>query len=148
MLRNINPIRDNELEPLKDPGQVSGFASPASDYMQSRLHIIQKIVKDPTNTFYFEMKSDELKSLGIIKDALLVVDRSVKPTHGSTVVVNYEGEWIVKQLVINRKGKSLGTGMPDDERIVVGDQGIQIFGVVTWSCNPMANLVKHIFEEK
>src|SRR5690606_19093108 len=145
---DINPNRNNELEPLSDPGEVSGFSSPASDYIQTRLHIIQKIVKDPTNTYYFLMKTDELVSSGIIKDALLVVDRSVNPRNGSTVVVNHDGEWVVKHLIINRKGKFLSNGSSDDQGLRIGEQGIQIFGVVTWSCNPMASLVKHIFEEK
>ncbi|WP_118195477.1 S24 family peptidase [Albibacterium indicum] len=143
MLREINPKRDKELEPLADPGNVSGFASPAGDYIQDRLHIVQKLVKDPVSTFYFQMESKELESLGISKNALLVVDRSVPPRHGSIIVVNKDGEWIVRQLIILGRQKYLVNGRLQSERTLIDDDGIHIFGVVTWSCNPMLKLIKH-----
>ncbi|MBC7913826.1 MAG: hypothetical protein H7Y07_06845, partial [Pyrinomonadaceae bacterium] len=57
MLRQIQSNKDTELEPIADPGQVSGFQSPAADYQEDRLHILQKLVSDPLNTFYFEASS-------------------------------------------------------------------------------------------
>ncbi len=51
MLRNIVIKRNEVLEPIKDRGHVKGFSSPATDYIQERLHIIQKLVNDPTNTY-------------------------------------------------------------------------------------------------
>lgn len=127
MLRNLTAVRDADLEPLADPTKVSGFASPAADYLQDRLHIVQRLVSDPTNTYYFEMASDELASAGIRKGALLVVDRSLKPKRGATVVATVEGEWSVRRI---------------DEEAASAEQELTIFGVVTWSCNPMAELVK------
>jgi len=127
MLRNLTSARDHELEPLADPTRVSGFASPAADYIQDRLHIAQRLVTDPTNTFYFEMASDELSTSGICKGALLVVDRSVSPKAGSTVVASVEGEWTLRRLDTPAEG---------------AEEELTIFGVVTWSCNPMAEVVK------
>lgn len=146
MLRNIVIKRNEELEPIKDPGQVTGFSSPATDYIQERLHIIQKLVKDPTNTYYFEMKTDELTSFGIAKGALLIVDRSIKAKSGSTVVVNVEGEWIVRKLKVDRKDIYLKSSEADENTILLSENGILIFGVVTWSCNPLAVLTKHLIE--
>lgn len=143
MLRQILPGRNTDLEPLEDPGNVSGFASPAADYIQDRLHIIQKLVNDPVNTFYFQMESAELESLGVAKDATLVVDRSVRPRHGSIIVVNREGEWLVRQLIILGGQQYLVNGKLLSERTLIEDDGISVFGVVTWSCNPLNKLVKH-----
>lgn len=146
MLRNIVIKRNEELEPIEDPGQVTGFSSPATDYIKERLHIIQKLVNDPTNTYYFEMKTDELISFGIAKGALLIVDRSIKAKCGSTVVVNIEGEWVVKKLLVDGKDKYLTSGKIDEGSILLNENGILIFGVVTWSCNPLAILIKHLIE--
>jgi len=49
MLLKNTPERKIEMDPLEDAGKVTGFSSPATDYSQDRLHIIQKLVKDPTN---------------------------------------------------------------------------------------------------
>lgn len=146
MLRNIVIKRDQVLEPIEDPGQVSGFSSPAGDYIQERLHIIQKLVNDPTNTYYFEMMTDELTSFGIAKGALLIVDRSIKARHNSMVVVNFEGEWIVRKLMVNGKNKYLSNEEINERTILLNEEGIILFGVVTWSCNPLSVLTKHLIE--
>ena len=146
MLRNIVIKRNHELEPIEDPGQVTGFASPASDYIEERLHIIQKLVKDPTNTFYFEMKTDEMVAFGITKGALLVVDRSIKAKSDSTVIVNYEGEWMVRKLLVKGNSNYLISGEIDERSTSLNQDGFLIFGVVTWSCNPMSVLTKHLIE--
>lgn len=143
MIRAINPARDIELEPLENPGNTTGFASPATDYIQDRLHIVQKLVDDPVNTFYFHMDSAELQNLGIAKDALLVVDRSVRPSHGSIIIVNKDGEWLVRQLITLGGQKYLVNGRLLSERTLIEDEGIVVFGVVTWSCNPMRKIKKH-----
>lgn len=134
MLKKINPSRNEELEPLENPGQVTGFSSPAGDYVQDRLHVIQRLVKDPTNTFYFEMENNEMMQVGIIRGALLVVDRSVKPRNGSIIVGYFEGEWLTRMLVSNQY---LSTGPMDRKPIKITEDGILIFGVVTWACNPL-----------
>ena len=134
MLRKTKPSRNEELEPLENPGQVTGFSSPAGDYAQDRLHIIQRLVKDPTNTYYFEMDNNDMIQMGINRGALLVVDRSIKPRNGSIIVGYYEGEWLTRMLVSNQY---LSTGPMDRKPIKIEEDGIMIFGVVTWSCNPL-----------
>ena len=64
MFHLVQPIQDTNLEPIRDPGQVSGFQSPAADYQEDRLHIIQNLVSDPLNTFYFEAGSDKMDQFG------------------------------------------------------------------------------------
>jgi len=145
MLRNTIPTRDSNLEPLTDPGQVTGFSSPAQDYHEDRLHIIQKLVKDPTNTYYFEMENNDMSGFGIVKGALLIVDKSVEPKHGAIVIANVEGEWITRKLFAADHQKYLTCGIQDRDVPITTD-GIVIFGAVTWSCNPMVNgsMIKYL----
>lgn len=140
MLQNNLPKQDNQLEPLENPSQVTGFASPAGDYAQERLHIIQQLVKDPTNTYYFEMESDDMQPCGIIRGALLVVDRSLKAKSGSIVVVNAEGQWRIRMLLEYENKNYLTTGEVNEQSTLIGRDGINIFGVVAWSCNPMSGV--------
>ena len=141
MLRKSSPDRNLDLEPLENPGQVTGFSSPAQDYKEDRLHIIQKLVKDPTNTFYFEAENDELIDFGIKKGALLVVDKSVPVTIGRIVVAFQDGEWIIRQLVVI-DGKTKLATRNNQLNTVETNETTDIFGVVTWSCNPLSK--KHI----
>ena len=146
MIRKTEPSRNIELEPLENPSQVTGFASPAGDYAQDRLHIIQRLVKDPTNTYYFEMENNDMLKCGICKGALLVVDRSLKPKIGSTVVVNHDGNWITRLILQYKNQKYLTIGEINNKSIPISSEGINIFGVVVWSCNPLADIVNHIVE--
>jgi DNA polymerase V len=129
MIRKTNPDRNTELEPLENPSQVTGFASPAGDYAEVRLHIIQRLVKDPTNTYYFEMENNDMIRCGICRGALLVVDRSLTPKLGSTVIVNYDGHWITR-LIEQNNIKYLTTGEITKKLIQINDEGINVFGVV------------------
>lgn len=141
MLRKSTPERDSDMEPLSNPDQVTGFSSPAQDYKQDRLHIIQKLVKDPTNTFYFEAENDDLIEFGIKRGALLVVDKSVPVANARIVVANHESEWVIRQLFILNGKKYLITRNTHINTIEVNENTV-IFGVVTWSCNPLST--KHI----
>ncbi|MBC7915064.1 MAG: error-prone repair protein UmuD [Pyrinomonadaceae bacterium] len=145
MLRQVQSIQDTQLEPIRDPGQVSGFQSPAADYQKDRLHIIQKLVSDPLNTFYFEAGSDEMDQFGIKTGTILIVDRSKKPTGGMIVIAWHHGEWLVRQLITHVKNKYLITGKEHDEFLELNeDTGIFIWGVVTWSCCPQMEVKKHV----
>ncbi len=46
MLQQRITPKDEGLEPLDHPGKVSGFVSPAEDYMEGRLNILEHLVKD------------------------------------------------------------------------------------------------------
>ena len=145
MLRQIQPNKDIELEPIEDPGQVSGFQSPAADYQEDRLHIIQKLVSDPLNTFYFEASSDEMDQFGIKTGTILIVDRSKKPSGGMIVIAWHHGEWLVRQLITHFKKKYLTTGKEEDEFVeLTAEAGILIWGVVTWSCCPQMEVKKYV----
>jgi len=137
MLKKTAIPTDKNLEPLDNPGQVTGFASPAEDYKEDRLHIVQKLVTDPTNTYYFEADNDELLGYGIKRGAILVCDRSRKISPGKIVVANYEQEWVIRKL-IDINGKKYLVSSDDHHSAITVTEEIIFFGVVTWSCNPLS----------
>lgn len=136
MLQQRFHIQNEELEPLSNPGKTSGFVSPADDYLEGRLNILERLVKDPVNTYYAEAITDELSALGICKGTLFVCDTSISPEHGSLVIVWYQGEWKVRQLLLSGNSVFLGTGREQEECEPISKKEFHIFGVVTWSCRP------------
>lgn len=78
----------------KRAGQkISGFQSPAADYLEGRLDLSEKLIVDPHSTFYFQMQGDAMISCGIFDGDLLVIDRSLKPVHGAFVIAFISGNF-------------------------------------------------------
>lgn len=139
---------DTCSKPLEDNGYAGEFQNPEAVYADSRPRILQRLVIDPLNTWYFEVASDEMELFGIKQGALLVVDRSIKPAGGMIVVALNQGEWLVRQLITHVKRKYLTTGKEEDPVVEIEEtSGIIIWGVVTWSCCPQVELKSGIHQE-
>lgn len=135
MLREIDVPRNIEQEPLANAGAVSGFVSPAEDYKGRRLHIAQRIVTDPINTFYFEAINNEMQDYGITKGTLLIVDRSKDIHNGMLIICNVEGEWLNRFLVRKANQTFLYSSKANPPLEITG-KNVEIFGAVTWHCVP------------
>lgn len=82
-----------------DPVKVSaGFPSPAADYEDDQLDINTYLIRNPVSTFFFPVQGDSMEGAQIFDGDLLVVDRSVRATHGSIVIAFVNGERLVKRL--------------------------------------------------
>ncbi|WP_152969600.1 LexA family transcriptional regulator [Pedobacter sp. Hv1] len=136
MIRQIEIPRNEFIDTLPDPGKVSGFVSPAEDYKQRRLHIAQRIVNDPINTFYFEADDDQMKYFGIRKGSIIVVDKSVKVRSGNIVVCCVDDEWLTRKLCVRNSGTFLCINDSMGACINITGKDITVFGSVTWTCSP------------
>lgn len=137
MLRTIETLNRPDLAPISDPTQVSGFQSPADDYKQERLNIMEKLVKDPLNTYFFESDSDAMEAFDIRQGTLLVVDRTLTARGGNIVIAWIDGSWLVRQLRDINGVRHLITGQRNESPVAITqDEGVMIWGVVTWSCSP------------
>lgn len=137
MLRTIETLNRPDLAPIADPSQVSGFQSPADDYKEDRLNIIEKLVRDPLNTYFFECDSDAMQGFDIRVGTILIVDRTLTAKGGNIVIAWRDGDWLVRQLREINGVRDLITGHRDESPIeITADEGVMIWGVVTWSCTP------------
>lgn len=76
----------------------AGFPSPAEDYADRRLDINEYLVRNPVSTFFFSVQGDSMQGAEIFNGDILVVDRSIAPSHGHIVVAFLNGERLVKRL--------------------------------------------------
>lgn len=136
MIRELDIPRNEYLDTLADPGKVTGFISPAEDYAQKRLHIAQRLVKDPTNTFYFEAEDDQMRFFGIYKGAIIVVDKTLPITSGSLIVCCLEDQWLTRKLCIRGNSTYLCVNNNFEACINITGRAITIFGAVSWTCLP------------
>lgn len=120
------------LLPLFAHKVVAGFPSPADDYVEDRLDLNERLIRNKEATFLLKVEGDSMKDVGIRDGAILVVDRSIQPADGKIVIAALDGELTVKRLSI----KSTGTWLvPENDRYppipVTEEADIVIWGVVT-----------------
>ncbi len=91
----------------------AGFPSPAGDYLEEDIDLGQYLMPRPNSTFLVRVKGDSMTNAHIPENALLVVDRSVKPTSGRIVVAIVNNEFTVKRLIKNSSGLRLMPESPN-----------------------------------
>lgn len=110
----------------------AGFPSPADDYVAERLDLNQHLMPHQEASFMLRAKGDSMIGAQIHDGDLLVVDRSINPTHGCVVIAAVDGQFTVKRLEKKRGKVRLLPANPHFEPIELkDDQELQIFGVVT-----------------
>lgn len=125
--------------PLFSYGVRAGFPSPADDYVSEALDLNEHLIAHKEATFFLRAKGHSMTGAGIQDDDLLVVDRSLTPTHRSVVIAVIDGEFTVKRL-FKRGGKiRLLAENPEYAPIEFNEgQELEIWGVVTSVIHRMA----------
>ncbi len=79
-------------EPESSGLKQTGFPSPATDHLESRLNLHKHIVKHPSSTFFSRVEGESSSLLGVHDGDILVVDRSLAPKNESLVLAVLDGE--------------------------------------------------------
>ena len=110
----------------------AGFPSPADDYIEAHLDLNEHLIKHPAATFLVRATGTSMIDAGIHENDILVVDRSLKPTHGKIAIVAIDGQLTVKRLSLKNSQLFLLPENKDFKPIEVKDgSDIYIWGVVT-----------------
>lgn len=119
--------------PLFTTAIAAGFPSPADDYVEMHLDLNEHIVKHPAATFFVRVDGESMRDAGIFSGDLLVVDRSLTPSHGKIVVAVVDGEFTVKRILIKEGQIFLAPENPAYKPLKVNqDSQFQVWGVVTY----------------
>ena len=122
--------------PFFSASVAAGFPSPADDYIESGLDLNEYLVKHPSATFLARASGDSMTRAGILDGALLIVDKSLTPKSGNTVIAAINGELTCKILDIEHK--LLRAANPSYPSIALDDEmDLLIEGVVVHAINPM-----------
>lgn len=131
IIQSIDKIINFNL-PLYASKVAAGFPSPAEDYIANHLNLNDFLIKHPAATFLVRATGDSMINAGIHENDLLIVDRSVTPTHGKIVIVAIDGELTVKRLHKRKNGRHiLIADNPNYAPLEISaDSEIHIWGVV------------------
>lgn len=80
----------------------AGFPSPADDYVDGNLDLMELLIQHPAATFFCRVSGDSMQDAGIYDGDILIVDRAVNAAHGDVVVAAVAGELTCKYLDKNR----------------------------------------------
>jgi DNA polymerase V len=126
-------IREREQEEKR---AITGFQSPAGDYQEMGLDISRLIVRDPVNTYYQRMDSNAMSGSGIMKGAILVIDRSITPQPGDVIAAWYHNELVVRRFDVVNDKLFLHPHNSNYAVVEITDKNsFVIEGVVTWNNN-------------
>jgi DNA polymerase V len=85
-----------------DTGISAGFPSPADDFMQQRLSLDKELIKNKEATFFARVSGQSMVDAGLSDNDLLVIDRSLSPSHDRIAVCFLDGEFTVKRLKVKK----------------------------------------------
>lgn len=87
-----------KIIPQSASAGISGFESPAAEYMQRSCNLEELLVEHPSSTFFGVASGDSMQGVGIFDGDVLIVDRSQEERSGDVVVAVYNGEFVCKIL--------------------------------------------------
>lgn len=115
--------------PITASAGITGFESPASEYLQLPLSLDTLLVEHPSATFIGKADGHSMQGVGIFSGDILIVDRHVAVKDSDVIVANLNGEFICK--ILNISQRLLVSANPQYKTIAIkeGDQ-FTIEGVV------------------
>lgn len=130
----FNP--ENELAlslPFVINGISAGFPSPALDFEDSRIDLNKELIKHPLSTYYGRVKGMSLKNAGIEDGDIMVIDKSLPPTHGKIAVCFLDGEFTAKRILIENDRVVLMPENDDYKPIIVTEENdFVVWGIVVY----------------
>ncbi|MGR5140417.1 LexA family protein [Photobacterium sp. DNB23_23_1] len=132
-----------KIIPICASAGVTGFESPAADYLQLPLSLDELLVEHPSATFIGKAQGHSMEGVGIYDGDILIVDRHVQANNHDVIVANLNGEFVCKLLDIHRR--SLLSAAPGYPTLYISESDqFSIEGVVIRSirCHRASRLLE------
>lgn len=124
------PSGQNEFDMCGDV--KAGFPSPADD-MREKLDIVKLLVRHPASTFFFRISGTSMVDASLDEGDIIIVDKSLEPSHGSVAVCYIDGEFTVKRVCIDAQGVVLLPANDSYAPIRINEHNnFIVWGVVTF----------------
>jgi DNA polymerase V len=110
----------------------AGFPSPAADYAEEEINFNTLLMPHPNSTFVMRVQGHSMIEANIPDNALIVVDRSIKPANNMIVVAIVNGEITVKRFIKNSSGIRLMPANPKFKPLPITEEmDFRVWGTVT-----------------
>ncbi len=116
--------------PLLTTRVHAGFPSPGDDHTDGDLDLGERFVRHPAASFFERVGGDSMTGEGIKHGDYLLVDRSRDPRNGDVVLLEVDGDRVVRLFCHDRRAIRFDAAHPGHPPIPFGP-GCAVIGVVT-----------------
>jgi DNA polymerase V len=116
----------------------AGFPSPAQDYEETGINLVELLRLDRAASFVFEVRGSSMVDAGIYDRDVVVVDRDGRPANGRIVVAVVDGGFVVRQLCTREGGTFLEARNSRMRYEATNAADVEIWGVVRASVRNLA----------
>jgi len=118
------------------PRKATGFAAPTQGYEEQGIDLNRLLIRNPPATYFVRLDSSDMEHLGLPKNTLLIVDRSLPPKPDNIVMICHQGQFYCRLMVKTASGVTFTNG-EEEIKPIQGDT--QIIGVITASIKTHTN---------
>ncbi|MDA7746539.1 translesion error-prone DNA polymerase V autoproteolytic subunit [Psychromonas sp.] len=105
--------------PITASAGITGFESPATDYLQLPLSLDSLLIEHPSATFIGKADGNSMQGVGIFSGDILIVDRHITAKESDIIVANLNGEFICK--ILDIANRSLVSANPQHKTIPINE---------------------------
>lgn len=132
------PDDDIYLRPLFQCRVQAGPPSPADDHVEEeRLNLNRFIFRNPSATILHRVEDNSLEGFGVFKGDILVIDMSLEPEDGKLLLVEIDGEKMIRLAVKSGEDLICSTGGDTHVREGLCEGAAKTLGVVTYSIHTL-----------
>ena len=112
-----------------------GWPSPADDYVEKPIDLNQYLIKNSDATYFVRVSGDSMVDAHIGDGAILIVDRSIEPTHNKIVIASINGSYACKRLLLKPTVCLMSENPKYSPIIIKQEEELEIAGTVIASIN-------------
>tara|TARA_B100001057_G_scaffold469016_1_gene528917 strand:+ start:1063 stop:1491 length:429 start_codon:yes stop_codon:yes gene_type:complete len=135
----LGNVPEENLSPLEIPYFLNtvrvGWPSPADDYVERPIDLNEYLIKNSAATYFVRVSGDSMIDAHIGDGAILIVDRSIEPTHNKIVIASINGSYACKRLLLKPTVCLMSENPKYSPIIIKQEEELEIAGTVTASIN-------------
>ena len=112
-----------------------GWPSPADDYVEKPIDLNEFLIKNSAATYFVRVSGDSMVDAHIGDGAILIVDRSIEPTHNKIVIASINGSYACKRLLLKPTVCLMSENPKYSPIIIKQEEELEIAGTVIASIN-------------
>ncbi len=115
------------------------FPSPALNYTENRINLNDLLRLSP-HSHYLMKCGQDYPLAGILKGALLIIDRALTPKDTNIVIAEINGGLELRRLHLHNQASLVSLKVEHDVLRIKQDEPLPTWGIVSYSINDLAGI--------
>jgi DNA polymerase V len=112
---------------------ATGFGAAADDYAERGIDLNEQLIRNKPATFFMKVSGNSMINAGIFSGDIVIVDKSIRPSNGKTVIAVVNGEMLIRRYEKTFNKLLLIADAPKIAPLDVTELcDAKVWGVVTW----------------